>query len=69
MALGTWEPVVEPVPGTVYVHEENRRTEELLNQVSVKKTKDGKTILVPQPSNDPNDPLVSPPVTTFMTSV
>ena len=61
MALGILEPKVEHVPGTVFVYESERRQAELLeNAQHLKKDKNGRTILVPQPSNDPNDPLVRP---------
>ncbi|KAJ9606177.1 hypothetical protein H2200_009138 [Cladophialophora chaetospira] len=58
MALGILEPGVEHVPGTVYVYEsEQRHTELLENARHLKKDKSGRIILVPQPSDDPNDPL------------
>ncbi|EXJ65485.1 hypothetical protein A1O7_01826 [Cladophialophora yegresii CBS 114405] len=58
MALGILEAKVEHVPGTVYVYEsEQRHTELLENAQHLKKDKTGRFILVPQPSNDPNDPL------------
>lgn len=60
MALGILEPRVEHVPGTVYVyHAEQRQVELLATAQHLKRDKTGKVILVPQPSNDPNDPLVS----------
>jgi hypothetical protein len=59
MALGILEPTVEHVPGTVYVYESEQRHAELLeNARHLKKDKTGRIILVPQPSGDPNDPLV-----------
>ncbi|KIX97877.1 uncharacterized protein Z520_06655 [Fonsecaea multimorphosa CBS 102226] len=58
MALGILEPNVEHVPGTVYVYESEQRHAELLETAQhLKKDKTGRVILVPQPSNDPNDPL------------
>jgi len=60
MALGILEPRVEHVPGTVYVYEtEQRHTELLENAQHLKTDTKGQTILIPQPSDDPNDPLVS----------
>lgn len=60
MALGILEPAVEHVPGTVYVYEADQRQAELLEAAhNLKRDKEGRRILVPQPSNDPNDPLVS----------
>ncbi len=60
MALGILEPQVEHVPGTVYVYDAEQRRAELLETAQhLKKDKSGRAILVPQPSNDPNDPLVS----------
>ena len=59
MAQGILEPGVEHVPGTVYVYESEQRHAELLqNARHLKKDKTGRIILVPQPSDDPNDPLV-----------
>lgn len=59
MALGILEPDVEHVPGTVYVYDAEQRQAELLEVArNLKKDKAGRMILVPQPSNDPNDPLV-----------
>jgi hypothetical protein len=49
MALGILEPRTEHVPGTVQV------THKSDNESSTSRT----TILVPQPTDDPNDPLVS----------
>lgn len=59
MALGILEPNVEHVPGTVYVYDAEQRQNELLETAQhLKRDKTGRIILVPQPSNDPNDPLV-----------
>ena len=60
MALGILESTkAEHVPGTVYVYESEQRQNELLeNAQHLKKDKTGRIILVPQPSDDPNDPLV-----------
>ena len=56
---GILQPKVEHVAGTVNVYERQRRTEEQLQQDRVlERDATGKIILVPQPSNDPNDPLV-----------
>lgn len=59
MALGILEPAVEHVPGTVYVYDAQQRQTTLLDSAHhLKRDKTGKIILVPQPSADPNDPLV-----------
>lgn len=59
MALGILEPPVEHVPGTVYVYAAQQRQTALLDSAQhLKRDKTGKIILVPQPSADPNDPLV-----------
>ena len=56
MALGVLEdPVLEHVPGTVYVYDDERQSpEQLERDAHLKRDKTGKIILVPQPS----DPLV-----------
>lgn len=59
MALGIIEPSTQHVPGTVYVSAERvRDAERLRTDTTSKRDKTGKIILVPQPSDDPNDPLV-----------
>ena len=60
-SLGILEPSKPGhVPGTVNVFEVEQRSAELLeNAQHLKTTKDGRRILVPQPTDDPNDPLVS----------
>ena len=60
MAWGILEPAhAEYVPGTVNVFEEAQRNAELLQSGhNLKRTRDGRKILVPQPTDDPNDPLV-----------
>lgn len=59
MALGILEPKDEHVAGTVHVYEEARRAaEQLATNRTLKRDRTGKIILVPQPSDDPNDPLV-----------
>ena len=60
MPLGILEPAhAGHVPGTVNVWQEAQRDAELLESARhLKKTKDGRKILVPQPTDDPNDPLV-----------
>jgi hypothetical protein len=62
MPLGILEPAhAEHVPGTVDVYAEAQRGAELLASApNLKRSKDGSKILVPQPSDDPNDPLVRP---------
>ncbi|KPI45479.1 putative MFS-type transporter [Cyphellophora attinorum] len=59
MAWGILEPKhMEYVPGTVNVYEEAQRNAELLESGRhLKRTEDGKKVLIPQPTGDPNDPL------------
>lgn len=63
MGLGILEDnKLEHVPGTALVLEDERRREEehaVARDASLKYDKTGKILLVPQPSDDPNDPLVS----------
>jgi hypothetical protein len=61
MPLGILEPThTEHAPGTVDVYAEALRGTELLaSHPELKKSKDRTKILIPQPSDDPNDPLVS----------
>jgi len=59
MALGILEPKDEHVAGTVYVYDQARgHIEQLTSERNLKRDRSGKIILVPQPSDDPNDPLV-----------
>lgn len=59
MALGILEPKDEHVAGTVYVYEQARRNADHFNaNTTLKRDASGKIILVPQPSDNPNDPLV-----------
>lgn len=60
MGLGVLEDrKLEHVPGTAYVLEdESRRLAQSEEGVHLKKDRTGTIILVPQPSDDPNDPLV-----------
>jgi hypothetical protein len=62
MGLGILEDhKLEHVPGTAFVLEDDRRREEeqaVARDFNLKYDKTGKTLLVPQPSDDPNDPLV-----------
>ena len=57
---------LERVPGTAQVFEGEQRREVEINAGSrtgrpdLKYDKTGKILLVPQPSDDPNDPLVRP---------
>lgn len=62
--LGILEPSGEGhIPGTVNVYEVEQRSAELLESAHhLKRSKDQSKILVPQPSDDPNDPLVRNPV-------
>lgn len=45
-------------PGTANVLEDERRHTETARDASLKYDKTDKILLVPQPSDDPNDPLV-----------
>jgi hypothetical protein len=57
---------LEHVPGTAQVFEGERRSEveriagSRIGRTGLKYDKTGKILLVPQPSDDPNDPLVRP---------
>lgn len=53
MALGVLEPKAKNVPGTANVFDQEWKRDPTL-----KRDKTGNIILVPQPSEDPNDPLV-----------
>ena len=53
MALGVLEPKAQKVPGTANVLDQEWKRDPTL-----KRDKTGNIILVPQPSEDPNDPLV-----------
>ncbi|KAK5943314.1 hypothetical protein PMZ80_004321 [Knufia obscura] len=58
MALGILEPNDEHVAGTVYVYEQARsNVERLGSESNLKRDRTGKITLIPQPSDDPNDPL------------
>ncbi|KAF2280732.1 MFS transporter-like protein [Westerdykella ornata] len=61
MGLGILEDhKLEHVPGTAFVLEDERRREEeqaIARDANLKYDKTGKILLVPQPSDDPNDPL------------
>ncbi|KAL9115509.1 MAG: hypothetical protein Q9227_000830 [Pyrenula ochraceoflavens] len=59
MGLGVLEDhVLQQVPGSVdLVEDEKRRAEVERSQAHLKKDKTGRIVLVPQPSDDPNDPL------------
>lgn len=58
MALGILDPREEHVAGTVYVKEQAHVAGEVDSNRHLKRDRQGVTILVPQPSDDPNDPLV-----------
>lgn len=60
MALGILDPQEEHVAGTVYVKEQAHVTGEVDGNRHLKRDRLGVIILVPQPSDDPNDPLVRP---------
>jgi hypothetical protein len=64
MALGVLEDkTLEHVPGTVYVLDDASRTAIQVEQdTHSKRDKTGQIILVPQPSDSPDDPLVRLPV-------
>jgi hypothetical protein len=53
MPLGILEPRAKKVPGTANVFDQEWKRDPTL-----KRDKTGNIILVPQPSEDPNDPLV-----------
>jgi hypothetical protein len=62
MGFGVREPTSgEHVPGTSLLYGAETDSENHLNQIRLKhsKGKDSNVILVPQPSDSPNDPLVS----------
>ncbi|RMZ90129.1 hypothetical protein DV736_g2652, partial [Chaetothyriales sp. CBS 134916] len=61
-SLGILEPATPGhVPGTVNVYEQAQRSAELLESAQhLKTTADGQKILIPQPTDDPNDPLTWP---------
>jgi MFS family permease len=54
MGLGVLEPTQSIVPGTIQLYDSVVNVE---NTAHLKHAKDGKTILAPQPSDSPNDPL------------
>jgi hypothetical protein len=60
MGLGVLEDkALEHVPGTVYVFDDASRTAvEAERDTHSKRDKTGRIILVPQPSDSPDDPLV-----------
>lgn len=55
MPLGILEPKAKKVPGTANVLDQEWKRDPTL-----KRDKTGNIVLVPQPSEDPNDPLVHP---------
>ena len=67
MGLGVLEDhVLEHVPGTVYVFDDaGRSVAQTDRDARSKRDKTGRIILVPQPSDDPNDPLVRPNILIF----
>ena len=64
MGLGILEDKhLEHVPGTAHVLDGDRRREvesHVAQREGLKYDGSGKILLVPQPSDDPNDPLVRP---------
>ena len=60
MGLGVLETTLKHVPGTVNVYEDEQRQRDAVQHAThLKRDKTGRFILVPQPSDAPNDPLVS----------
>lgn len=61
MGLGILESRHNPVPGTALVYDDDRKRDlaQSAARSGLKYDKTGKILLVPQPSDDPNDPLVS----------
>lgn len=59
MGLGVLESSQEVVPGTIQLFDSVENTE---NTAHLKHAADGKTILAPQPSDSPNDPLNWPTI-------
>ncbi|KAF3005750.1 hypothetical protein E8E13_006796 [Curvularia kusanoi] len=59
MGLGILESRHNPVPGTALVYDDDRKRDlaQTAAQSQLKYDKTGKILLVPQPSDDPNDPL------------
>ncbi|OSS53973.1 hypothetical protein B5807_01784 [Epicoccum nigrum] len=59
MGLGILESRHNPVPGTALVYDDDRKRDlaQSAARSHLKYDKTGKTLLVPQPSDDPNDPL------------
>ena len=58
MGLGILEDGTKAVPGTALVDRKKGVAQDAARN-HLKYDKTGKTLLVPQPSDDPNDPLVS----------
>ena len=63
MPLGILEPKAKKVPGTANVLDQEWKRDPTL-----KRDKTGNIILVPQPSEDPNDPLVRSTPSNLLTS-
>ncbi len=66
MGFGVKEPkthVREHVPGTTTIYGDERENVEIVPQANLKRGhgSNSKVILVPQPSDSPNDPLVNVP--------
>jgi hypothetical protein len=63
MGLGILESRHNPVPGTALVYDDDRKRDlaQSAARSHLKYDKTGKILLVPQPSDDPNDPLVRQP--------
>ena len=63
MGLGILEARHNPVPGTALVYDDERKRDlaQSAARSHLKYDKTGKILLVPQPSDDPNDPLVRQP--------
>lgn len=63
MGLGILEPRQNPVPGTARVYDDDGKRDlaQSAARRGLKYDRTGKILLVPQPSDDPNDPLVRQP--------
>src|SRR5271163_2482653 len=57
MGQGIIEPKQEVVPGTIQLYDNEEESGAISTTVHLKHAPDGKTVLAPQPSDSPNDPL------------
>ena len=60
MGLGVLEPNQDVVQGTIQLFDQANAPEHGQTTIHLKHAKDGVTVLAPQPSDDPNDPLNRP---------